>query len=320
MKQNIGVIYTGGTFGMIESPTGLVPAADMEVRLRQILSNHSSAELPSWRLYPLDPLIDSANADFSSWLAIEAAVRAHSDVHQGWVIIHGTDTMAYSASALSFLLADLAVPVVFTGAQVPLEAASSDAPDNFRNALVLAADKINGVWISFGGEILQGNRATKVHTSDRNAFAMPNGLGAPVTHTALLRQGAEKSPRILIASIAPGVDAKALHASIKTKPDMLILRLYGAGTFPNDAPALVRCLAQAAETGIVMIAVSQCEQGNIDFETYAVSNTLRHYGVISAGDMTLEAVYAKATCLYLRGYSPDKVRMEMVENLCGELA
>ena len=305
---------------MTESPTGLVPAADIEVRLRQVLSGSFNDELPSWSLYTLDELIDSANADFSSWLTIESAVRVRSDVHQGWVIIHGTDTMAYSASALSFLLADLAAPVVFTGSQLPLEAPLSDAPDNFKNALALAAGKTDGVWISFDGNTLQGNRATKVHANGMKAFAMPNGLGKRVAPAAMLQQRGAKPPRILIVHIAPSVDAKALRASIETGPDVLILRLYGAGTFPQGEPALIDCLAQAAEAGIMMVAVSQCAAGSIDFELYAVSNALLHHGVIGAGDMTLEAVYAKAACLYLRGYSPAKVRIKMAENLCGEMA
>lgn len=337
--KHIGLIYTGGTIGMTATENGYAPMPDFPKHLERLLGTSkgtAAAGLPRYSLHQYADPIDSANATPQDWQRIGRDISERYASHDGFVVLHGTDTMAYSASALSFMLQGLRKPVIFTGSQIPLQAARSDATQNLVGALLLAAsDELNEVALYFNHRLLRGNRSAKVSTESLEAFTSPNcaalaevGIGVSWNRAALLpRPACERfelpvygSAAVLSMRFAPGMPQRALEALLDCRPQALILQCYGSGNAPDRDPSLLATLARASAAGTVLVACSQCPHGRVAIGTYAAGAAMADAGVISVGDMGFEAIYAKLHHLLALGLAPDAVRAEMQRNLAGEMS
>jgi L-asparaginase len=331
------VLYTGGTFGMgMHDDGSLVP-----LDLREL-----GAHLPFLRRLPLgltvatfvDP-IDSSAMGTSDWLDIADAIVAHAPGHAGVVVLHGTDTMAYTASALSFLLEGIDIPIVLTGAQRPVTELRSDGRENLVTALAIAASHIRGaplvpeVTIFFSDVLLRGNRAVKVHADSYRGFASPNfpplaTAGVSIEFESSLIRAPSVGPilrsrgmcdAVTGVRLYPGIDGHALDA-VLARPGLrgVVLEAYGAGNGPTDRWFLDP-LRSAVDRGVTIVVTTQCRAGGVVGGLYATGSALLATGAVSGGDMTFEAALTKLMVL-TEASGPDDVGRLMQQDLVGELS
>ncbi|MDO6564328.1 type I asparaginase [Amphritea sp. 1_MG-2023] len=334
MTGKILVIYAGGTIGMQASETGYVPAAGFEQRLRDQLGARV-AQLPTFDMLELQQLIDSANLQPHHWTELANIIVQHWQQYDGFVLLHGTDTMAYSASMLSFMLQGMDKPVIVTGSQIPLAALRNDALDNLLTALTFAAEAaIAEVCICFNGRLLRGNRATKVKSAALNAFDSPNddylaqvGINITLHAERLLPAGSAHfsipelaSEAVVVLPIYPGLSAHTARAILSDNVVRgCVLHTYGAGNPPDANVELMMLLQEAIERGVSIVNVTQCLQGEVSQGAYATGATLNRIGVIPGGDLTLEAAFTKLHYL-IATQSAAAVSELMVKPLCGEMS
>ncbi|WP_434773182.1 asparaginase [Pseudomonas entomophila] len=323
--KNLFVLYTGGTIGMLETPAGLAPAGGFEARMREYLATCSDAPQLSWTLRELDPLIDSANMQQANWLAMrEAIVEAvERDGHDGVLVLHGTDTLAYSAAALSFLLLGLPVPVVLTGSMLPAGVPDSDAWDNLCGALhTLERGLDDGVQLYFHGKLLHGCRASKLRSEAFDAFAaLPrerHGQTADAVPEALSYRQRRQPVNLAVLPMFPGVRAAHVRAVLASGVQGLLLECYGSGTGPSEDQALLDALSEAHRDGVVIAAISQCPEGAVQFDTYEAGSRLRDTGLVSGGGMTREAALGKLFALLGAGLDAQDCEHWFGLDLCGE--
>ena len=312
----IMLIHTGGTIGMDQTPDGFAPKAGVvEAALRDLAG--AGAAPVSVDLRTLDPLLDSAEATPSDWNRIARTIHEARDTHDGFVVTHGTDTLAYTAAALCMALPGLARPVIVTGAMLPLTVAGSDGRANLQDALRAAETAGPGVRVQFAGRLMHGARVRKSHSRAFDAFEADGSGIAPVVPAAEARLNTVGGHKVGIFSIAPGPCTDLLAFAVE-RCDGLVLRCYGSGTAP-DIPPLRAALALAREREVPVIAVSQCPEGGIRLGTYAAGRVMRENGVIDGRDMTPETAYAKLHyCLSLHtGYAERQAFLSTC--LCGEL-
>jgi len=325
------ILHTGGTIGMAAAPGGYRPQPGFPERLRQQLEAHVSHSLPDYDIVELPP-IDSADLRPSHWPAIARTLLDHWHDYTGFVILHGTDTMAWSASALSFMLRGTDKPVILTGAQIPLGEADSDALANVEGALhFAAADPVHEICLYFGGRLLRGNRSRKLAATRLDAFDSPNYPALAESGSPLQR---EPSPlpsekrfinpefddqAVAILTLHPGIAGTAVDA-LTANPRVrgLILQTYGVGNAPQGDRELIAALERATTRGIILLNTTQCLIGGVSQETYATGTALARIGVISAGDMTLEAAFAKLHFLLASANDTDSVREGLQQSWCGE--
>ncbi len=331
--MRIHIIYTGGTIGMVPSPNGLVPGNDLPERLNSLLPLLAAGTTTTFS--ELAPLIDSANATPGSWQQVVDEVRAQacsSHPPAGYLVLHGTDTLAYTGAALSFALTDLAAPVVVTGAQLPLGAAGSDALGNISSSLhALAQAPAPGVGLCFAGRLLQANRATKRSSWSLEGFDSPNApalalAGAPWRWG----QPAPKGPGwpdpkpytphdVVVLDLVPGLGAKRLEALLSPLPKAVVLRAYGVGNVPDAEPGLVEVVNQVVEAGTTVVVASQCHQGQVELGRYGTGAAVLGAGAVGAGDMTLEATYAKLQFLASQGLVGAQLAAAVGRPIAGEI-
>ncbi|WP_422910863.1 asparaginase [Pseudomonas sp. MAC6] len=324
--SNLLVLYTGGTIGMQMSAAGLAPASGFEARLRaqQALETR---QLPEWTFRELLPPIDSANMSQSNWLAMVAAIRSgiEQDGCDGVLLLHGTDTLAYSAAALSFLLLGLGVPVVLSGSMLPAGAEGSDAWGNLFGAMhALQAGIPPGVHLYFNGELLHGARVSKLRSDAFDAFhvlprqrqsARAESIPASIDYRQM-----RQPVNLAVLPFYPGIQASHLRALLDSGVQGLLLECYGSGTGPADDGELLDVLKAAHERGVVMAAISQCPHGHVEFGVYAAGSQLASAGLISAGGMTREAALGKLFALLGAGLNQAEVEHWFALDLCGERA
>ncbi|OPX54575.1 L-asparaginase [Oceanospirillum multiglobuliferum] len=334
MSAHILILYTGGTIGMIRSARGYVPKEGFEARLAEQLQCQSSDQLPMYSVLEFEQLIDSSNLHPRDWTAIATVITEYWEMYDGFVVLHGTDTMAYTASALSFMLKDLDKPVIVTGSQIPLSELRNDALDNLITSLILAGQQsISEVCIYFNGRLLRGNRSTKLKSVGFDAFDSPNypwlaevGIHITLKKELLLKPSTPSfhlfdfnPDAVAMVQMYPGIQAQVVEAVLNSGDvKALILQSYGAGNPPDSNQALMQVLAQASLRGIVIVNISQCLQGGVYQGAYATGETLNQMGVISGHDLTLEAAFTKLHCLISAGYSPYYISELMPTALCGE--
>lgn len=334
MKKRILILNTGGTISSVKTPHGYEPALGyLQTALTLIpVLNHD--EMPSYTIKEYQPLLDSSNMTVNDWNRIAKDIANHYKSYDGFVIFHGTDTMAYTASALSFMLENLAKPVIVTGSQIPLSEVRNDASDNIITSLWLCAHQpINEVCIYFNQHLLRGNRAQKISAQQFNAFNSPNfphlakiGIDIEIQHSLL--QPPPQQPFHLqtiypqfIANfrLFPGFATQVLDYILQQPIRGLVLETYGAGNAQNNDPHFLQLLKDACQRGIVIVNCSQCQHGRVEMSQYATGYTLKEAGLISGHDMTPEAAHCKLLYLLSKNGDVEQIKKLMETNLCGEL-
>ena len=331
--MHVHITYTGGTIGMVDSPHGLVPGADLEGWLDSLLKGTPLARSVS--ATSLEPLIDSSNATPLSWQAIVDDLRAHAaaDPQTAFVILHGTDTMAYTSAALSYALTDLSVPVVVTGSQLPLGELGTDAAANVTGALKAATSgRLSGVALFFGHRLLAGNRVTKSSSWAFTGFESPNAAplattGAPWQWAPCTRGRAgwkDAAPYarhdVVVVDLVPGITAARLEALLTPLPEAVILRAFGVGNVPSQEPGLTDVVERVIAAGTAVIVTSQCHESEVLLGHYEAGDALARSGAVGSRDMTLEAAYAKVQFLLSQGLAGDDLAGWMGRSIAGELS
>ncbi|MCL1125703.1 asparaginase [Shewanella surugensis] len=334
-KRSIYVAYTGGTIGMEKTANGFAPVAGFLTRCVKDMPEFYHTEMPDFVIHEYDPLIDSSDMAPTDWQLIANDIKANYDHYDGFVILHGTDTMAFTASALSFMLQGLSKPVIVTGSQIPLAQLRSDGQTNLLNALYIAANyPIAEVGLFFNNRLFRGNRTTKAHADGFNAFASPNfpmllEAGIKIRLHAGQIGKPDKQPVLTVANISPqpigvvtlypGISTDIFNNVLQQPVKALILLTFGVGNAPQT-PALLAILRAAHERGVILVNLTQCLQGKVNMGGYATGNALAASGVISGGDMTTEAALAKLHYLLSTDMTADEIRQAMLEDLVGELS
>lgn len=338
MKSNkrVCILYTGGTIGMVPTECGYAPKKDYFSVLLDEIHQLKSDMLPQWDVVEFDPLLDSSNIALDEWNAIGREIAARYESYDGFVVLHGTDTMSYTASALSFMLEGVNKPIVFTGAQIPLCELRSDGRDNLINSIIIAGEgQVCEVCVYFGGKLLRANRSSKISSEALQAFDSPNypplaevGIDICYDEGAMSLPSRPKSLHftelkpvpIGVLKIFPGFQFELFESMINSNLKAVVLEAFGSGNIPTNNQALVEGIRKSAANGTIITVTSQCHRGGTTLGTYATSSDLVESGAISTSDMTTEAAIAKLYYLFSCGYSCDRVKILMETNLRGEMA
>ena len=333
------IIYTGGTVGMAVNRTGeLVPMQFGRLDRKMPELARMALRLS---LLSLPQPIDSSNVTPQDWLRLAALIGRHYAAFDGFVILHGTDTMAYSASALSYLLEHLGKAVVFTGAQVPAGASRSDAQRNLITALEIAAARhpcahtvrVPEVGVFFNDVLIRGTRAKKVESQQFAAFKSENY--PPLARAGITLEFSDRSIRLLPAAplkvhqkleervavlrLFPGITEAVVEAILGVEGLRgVVLETYGSGNAPTAAWFL-RCLAAARARGIQLLNVSQCEEGRVVQGIYETSAQLTELGVLGGDDITSEAAITKLMYVLGLGLGEERTRSLLTQDLRGEI-
>ena len=336
MKKRIYVCNTGGTIGMKPSKDGYQPSAGFLEQQMELIPELTHPDMPEYEVHEFDPLLDSANMRPSNWLEIAKDIEARYDEFDGFVVIHGTDTMAYTASALAFLLQNLAKPVILTGSQIPLCEIRNDARENLITSLMIAADnQIPEVTICFGGFLLRGCRSKKVTASGFDAFQSPNlaPLGTIGTSIQIRSQrvraqpvgpfqlafAEDHAPQVAAFRLFPGIDQEILTNLFQPPLKGIVIEAFGVGNAPSQDQGFLQVIENATRRGVVVVVCTQCSQGKVNLRDYAAGKALEDRGAISGLDMTAEAALAKLYCLLNMNLKPEELKRQMQSDLAGEL-
>lgn len=334
-KKRIYVAYTGGTIGMQKSEHGYVPVPGFLSDTVRQMPEFYREEMPQFDIHEYHPVIDSSDMTPLHWLTIAKDIEANYHNYDGFVVLHGTDTMAYTASALSFMLENLAKPVIVTGSQIPLAQLRSDGQVNLLNSLYLAAYyPIAEVALYFNNQLFRGNRATKADADGFNAFASPNfppllqagihielkaGQLCQPSHAEPLRVAQITPQPVSVVTLYPGISADVIKNMAAAPVRALIIKSYGVGNAPQN-PALLDALTAAAARGTIIVNCTQCFKGKVNMGGYATGHALQQCGVSSGFDMTLEAALTKLHYLLSKDLTTEQVREQVMLNLRGELS
>lgn len=332
LRHSVFILATGGTISMRKTADGYVPDPCYLEKLLAQLPELKNADMPHYTIQGYEKPIDSANMMPKDWHQIAEHIKKNYDHYDGFVILHGTDSMAYTASALSFMLENLSKPIILTGSQLPLFETRNDARENLVNAILLAGRyPIPEVCIYFNNKLFRGNRSTKMDASNFAAFASPNfpilgKLGTHIHIRSFLPSISEKKlnvqsiyPAVISTlRIFPGVSLELLKHLLCPPLQALVLETYGVGNAPLD-PNFLKIIQNACQNGIIIVNKSQCEYAKIHMNDYATGSALLKAGVISGGDMTVEAVITKLFYLFSKKLSLEEIKTQMMLNLRGEL-
>ncbi len=340
MKSSILLIYTGGTIGMKQDP---VSGALKPFNFNQILE-----EVPELRKFgckidsiSFDPPIDSSDVQIEFWIEIADIIEKNYSDYDGFVVLHGTDTMSFSASALSFMFENLSKPVIFTGSQLPIGMLRTDGKENLISSIEIAAAKdssgkamVPEVCIYFESQLYRGNRTTKYNAENFRAFRSANfpvlaDIGIHIRYNESLIIRADKVKRlrihknletsVSILKIFPGIGEEFVKSFLSIKGiKAIILETYGSGNAPTSE-WFIDALREAIERDIIILNVTQCHAGKVDMEAYATGIRLKEIGVVNGFDSTTEAALTKLFFLLGQENETQVIKKRLSENLRGEI-
>lgn len=333
--KHILLIHAGGTIGMVPSENGYEPKEGFLESLFEKIKDLHSEKMPKYTFVEMSPLLDSSDMTVYEWNRIGRVIADNYEKYDGFVVLHGTDTMAYTASALSFMLENLNKPVILTGSQIPLCEIRSDGLDNLITSMIIASEgKCPEVCLYFGGKLLRGNCATKMSADGMRAFSSPNcpilaeaGIEISYLPTEPLPKKAGKEFTLCefhdvpigVLKVFPGIRFPLFEGVMTEKLKGIVLETFGAGNIPGDDGSLLPIIRKAFNSGSVVVVCSQCPQGTVHLGTYKTSSPLKSAGAVSGYDMTTESAVAKLYYLFSKGYSKEEIKIKMEENLVGEL-
>ena len=338
---SILIIYTGGTIGMIQNPeTGALESFNFDHLLKHV------PELKQLNINidskTFTPPIDSSDMEPELWSRIVTIIEENYDRYDGFVILHGTDTMSFTASALSFMLEDLTKPVILTGSQLPIGALRTDGKENLITAIEIAAAKtpegnpvVSEVCIFFQEKLMRGNRTTKINSESFGAFGSNNYPLLAMAGTDIqfynrnikkyipglkLKAHHEYNSNIVIFSLFPGIQQEVVEKLLSAKElKGIIFRTYGAGNAPQKK-WLIDALSKATAEGKIIINITQCAGGSVHMERYGTGLQLQEAGVISGHDSTVEAALTKLMYLLGKDLPVEEVRRRMEISFAGEIS
>ena len=340
MQSKVLLIYTGGTIGMNRNPrTGALEPFDFEHLLQNVPElKQFDTEIAT---YQFNPPIDSSDMSPSLWTDLSHVIADSYDQYDGFVVLHGTDTMSYTASALSYMLENLTKPVIFTGSQLPIGQLRTDGKENLITSIEMAAAKdesglamVPEVGIYFNGRLLRGNRTTKQSAEEFNAFESFNyphladaGVNIVYHRDRILLPNYSKpmiphfrlDNNVIIFSLFPGVREDLIRHIIHT-PNLraIVMRTFGSGNAPQN-PWLLNALKEGTRNGKVIVNISQCMQGTVEMGRYDTGVRLQEAGVVSGYDSTVESAVTKLMYLQSHFDDPEKIRFYMNQSIRGEI-
>lgn len=340
-KASILIIYTGGTIGMIQNTeTGALESFNFDHLLKHV------PELKQFNInidaITFDPTIDSSDMEPEMWGRIVRIIEENYETYDGFVVLHGTDTMSFTASALSFMLEDLMKPVILTGSQLPVGGLRTDGKENLITAIEIAAAKkpdgtpvVPEVCVFFHERLMRGNRTTKINSESFGAFGSNNYPLLAMAGTDIqfytrnirkyipglkLKAHHEYNSNIIIFSLFPGIQRQVVEKVLADEGlKGIIFRTYGAGNAPQKK-WLIDALSKATAEGKIIINITQCAGGSVHMERYETGLQLQEAGVTSGHDSTVEAALTKLMYLLGKDLSPEEVRRRMEENFAGEIS
>lgn len=336
MKRKVLLIYTGGTIGMMQDSAGVLRPVDFE-KLQLAVPELNRLPVQLSHVSFATP-IDSSNMNPSVWVELVTIIKNNYALYDGFVVLHGSDTMAYTASALSFMIENCSKPIILTGSQLPIGVIRTDGKENLITAIEIAASYnqdntpvVPEVCIYFEYTLLRGNRSIKHNASHFDAFQSPNypllaTAGVHLEYNKLLINSPSTIPTnfyttlnagVGVLHFFPGISHQIVLAILTSECKVIILRTFGSGNAPNE-PWLLNALQNACSAGKIIINATQCIEGSVEQGKYETSSTFERMGIVSAFDMTLETAITKSMFL-LGNYPLTQFKSLFVINNCGEL-
>ena len=334
--HNIFIIYTGGTIGMVKDETGTFVPFDFEL-IKRNLPDLSRLDY-KLTVHSFEPIIDSSNMKPEIWIEMAQIIKDNYADYDGFVILHGSDTMAFTASVLSFMLEGLQKPVILSGSQLPIGEIRTDARENMMTALEIASAKQDGVsiiqevCILFDNKLFSGNRSFKYNSAKFEAFRSPNypvlveaGIHLKYNTDALLNNidkefilHTKLDNRVAVLKLFPGISAQTIKAVLDSDVRSIVMETFGSGNTTTDTWFL-DLLKEAIEQGKNILNISQCKVGSVELGRYETSQGLKSIGVLNGYDLTFEAAVTKL--MYLQGELEDQkeVAYWIEKDIRGEL-